>query len=86
MGHILVAFPALAWTKYVERHDAVLKVLFFEILFDLGLIDIMPPWYSSIKPQPVYETAEVQAYWDVPVYGEFQELMANRVDARIVNN
>ena len=34
----------------------------------------------------VYETAEAQVYWDVPVYGEFQELRANRVDARIVNN
>lgn len=46
----------------------------------------MPPWYSPIKLQPVYETAEVQANWDVPVYGDFQELKANRVDARIINN
>ena len=42
--------------------------------------------YSPIKPQPVYETAEVQAYWDVPVYCELQELRANRVDTRVVNN
>ena len=86
MAHILSACPALAQTKYVARHDAVLKVLFLEILFDLGLIDTVPPWYSPIKPQPVYETAEVQAYWDVPVYGKFQEMRVNRVDARIVNN
>ena len=75
--------------KYVARHDAVLKVLFFEILFDRGLIDTVPPWCSLIKPQPVYETAGVQgvqAYWDVPVYEEFQDKRANRVDARIVNN
>ena len=52
----------------------------------MGLIDTVPPWYSSIKPQPVYETADVQAFWDVPVHGEYQELRANRVDARIVNN
>ena len=45
-----------------------MKVLFFEIICDLGLIDTVPPWYSPIKPQSVYETAEVQAYWDVPVY------------------
>ena len=25
-------------------------------------------------------------HWDVPVYGDFQELRANRVDTRIVNN
>ena len=58
------------------------RVLFFEILFDLGLIDTVPP----IRLQPIYETAEVQAYWDVPVYEEFQELRANRIDASIVNN
>ena len=86
MAHILPACPALAQTKYVARHDTVLKVLFFEILFDLGLIDTVPPWYSPIKLQPVYETAEVQAYWDFPVHGEFQELKANRVDTRIVNS
>ena len=63
-----------------------MKVLFFQIICDLGLIDTVPPWYSPIKPQSVYETAEVQAYWDVPVYGEYQELRANRVEARIVNN
>ncbi|PFX30127.1 Deleted in malignant brain tumors 1 protein [Stylophora pistillata] len=85
MAHILSACPALAQTKYLARHDAVLKVLFFEITFDLGLIDTVPPWYSPIKPQSVYEATEVQAYWDAPVYGEYQELRANRVDASIVN-
>ena len=71
--------------KTPSRYDAVLKVLFFEIMCDLGLIDTVPPWYSPIKPQLVDETAEVQAYWDVPVYEGYQELRANRVDARIVN-
>ena len=37
-------------TKYIARHDAVLKVLFFEIIFDLGLVDNMLPWYLPIKP------------------------------------
>ena len=73
VAHILSACLALAQTKYVAKHDAVVKVLFFEILFDLGLIDIVPPWYSPIKLQPVYETAEVQAYRHAPVYGEFQK-------------
>ena len=27
-----------------------------------------------------------QAYWDVPVYGEYQDLRANRIDARTVNH
>ena len=42
MAHILSACPALAQTKYLARHDAVLKVLFFEIICDLGLIDTVP--------------------------------------------
>ena len=63
-----------------------LKGPIFEILFDLGLIDTMPPWYSPIKPKAVYETAGVQAYWDVLVYGEFQELRTTKVDTSIVNN
>ena len=78
-GPHLICLPTLAQNKY-------LRVLFFEIICDLGLIDTVPPWYSFIKPQSVYETAEVQAYWDVPVYGEYQELRANRVHARIVTN
>ena len=86
MAHVLSACPALAQTKYLARHDAVLKVLFFDIIEDLGLIEASPPWYSPTKPQPVYEGAHAQAYWDVPVYGEYQDLRANRIDARIVNH
>ena len=86
MAHVLSACPALAQTKYLARHDAVLKVLFFDIIEHLGLIEASPPWYSPTKPQPVYEGAHAQAYWDVPVYGEYQDLRANRVDAWIVNH
>ncbi|PFX15560.1 hypothetical protein AWC38_SpisGene20212 [Stylophora pistillata] len=42
MAHIVSACPALAQTKYLERHDAVLKVLFFKIIFDLGCIGPVP--------------------------------------------
>ena len=86
MAHVLSACPALAQTKYLARHDAVLKVMFFDIIEDLGLIEASPPWYSPTKPQPVYEGVHAQAYWDVPVYGEYQDLRANRIDARIVNH
>ena len=85
-AHVLSACPALAQTKSLARYDAVLNVLFCDIE-DLGLIDASPPpWYSPTKPQPVYEGAHVQAYWDVPVYGEYQDLRANRIDARVVNH
>ena len=57
---------------------------------DLGLIEVVliqasPPRYSPTKPQPVYVGVHAQAYWDVPVYREYQDLRANRIDVRIVN-
>ena len=50
------------------------------------ILSAWPAWYSPTKPQPVYEGAYAQAYWDVPVFGEYQDLRANRIDARIVNH
>jgi len=56
------------------------------MLHDLGLIDEIPPWYWPVKPKPVYESDDLQAYWDVPMFAEHQEMRSNRVDARIVNH
>ena len=46
----------------------------------------MLPWYSPLKPKPVYESNNAQAFWDVPLFAEHQEVRANRVDARIINH
>ena len=56
------------------------------MLHDLGLIDEVPPWYSPAKPKPVYESVDVQAYWDVPVFVDHEEVRCNRVNARIGNH
>ena len=37
-------------------------------------------------PKAVYKSEKVEAWWDVPVYADHQEVRANRVDARIVNH
>ena len=71
---------ALAQSKYLE-----FKVLYFELLQDLTLVDDDLPWYSKIQLKPLYESQDVQAFWDVPVYAEHNEVRANRVDARMVN-
>ena len=52
----------------MDRHNAALKVLFFEMLRDLKLADFVPPWYSRVEPKPMYESIDAQAFWDVPVY------------------
>ena len=83
--HVLAGCTALAQNKHTTRHNAALKILFFEILQDWGLLDSVPPWYSPIKPKPVYESNNAQAFWDVPLFAEHQ-VRANRVDACIINH
>ena len=39
---------------------------------------------SPVMPKPVYKSEQVEAWWDVPVYEEHQEVQANRVDTRVV--
>ena len=83
IAHVLAGCPSLAQTKYMERHNAALKVLFFEILRDLETVS---PWFSRIEPKPLYESTQAQAFWDVPVYAEHTMVRANRVDARIIDH
>ena len=82
LEHLLAGCSALAQTKYVSRHNAALKIPFFEMLKDMDLIESNPPWYSPVQPKPVYENDKAEAYWDVPVYAESKQ---NRVDVRIVD-
>ena len=37
-------------------------------------------------PKQVYKSEQVEAWWDVPVYADHQEVRANRVDARFMNH
>ena len=84
--HVLAGCSAMAQSKYLERHNAALKVLFFEMTRDLRLIDSVPPWYSCAVPKPVYESSEALAFWDVPVYAEHTIVKANRVETRFVDH
>ena len=86
IAHVLAGCPSLAQTKYMERHNAALKVLFFEILRDLDLNETVSPCFSSIEPKPLYESTQAQAFWDIPVYAEHTTVWANRVDARIIDH
>ena len=82
VAHILSGCSALAQSKDLSRHDAALKVLFYELLCDEGLIDEIPPWYTPPdKPKPVYESENVKAYWDVSIYADQQEVRCNWVES-----
>ena len=86
MAYILAGCSALAHSKYLQRHNAVLKIIFFEMLNSLDLVDSVPPWYSPSEPKPVYQNDQAQAFWDVSVYADHVTVRANRVDARIVDS
>ena len=43
---VLASCSALAQNKYLARHNAALKVLFWGMLRELQLSDTAPPWYS----------------------------------------
>lgn len=70
----------------MTRHNAGLKIPFFTILQDLGLVDSVTPWFSPPKPKLVYEANNAQTFWDVPLLAEHQQVRANRVNARIINH
>ena len=76
VADVLAGCTALAQNKYVTRHNAALKILFFEVL----------PNQSPLKPKRVYEANNAQAFWYVPLFAEHKEVRANRLDARIINH
>ena len=44
---IIIIIVIIIQTKYLYRHNAALKILFFEFLREHGLIEEVPPWYST---------------------------------------
>ena len=62
------------------------KMLFFEMLGDLKLADKIAPWFSQVRPRPIYSSPDAEAFWDVPVYGDHTFVRSNRVDARFVDH
>ena len=86
VAHVLAGCSSLTQTKYLYRHNAALKILFFELLRERGLMEEVPPWYSPVMPKPAYQNTTSEAFWDIPIYAEHNEVRANRIDARLVNH
>ncbi|XP_031572645.1 uncharacterized protein LOC116306701 isoform X1 [Actinia tenebrosa] len=86
LPHVVSGCSTLAQSKNLDRHNAALKILFFEKCKDLKLVESVPPWYSPVTPKPIYESDDSKAFWDVPVYAEHTYVKANRVDVRFVDH
>ena len=85
LAHVLSGCSALPHSKYPETQRSI-ESLFLRDGEELGLIDSVPPWYSPAVPKPIYESPEVPAFWDVPLYAEYTIVKANRVDAPFVGH
>ena len=86
VAHVLAGCSAIAETKYLERHNSVLRILFFEILSKYNLLPREEyAWYERISPKPVHENEEVKALWDVPLFAEQVEVRANPIDAQVID-
>ena len=86
VAHVLARCCSLTQSKYLYRHNAALKILFFELLREHGLIEEVPPWYSPAMPKPAYQNTTSGAFWDIPIYAEHNEVRANRIDVRLVSH
>ena len=58
LAHVLAGCSVLAQTKYLSRHNAALKIPFFEMLTDMDLVESNPPWYSPVKPNQFTKTTK----------------------------
>ena len=86
VAHVLAGCGAIVQSKYVERHNNVLRILFFEILANYKLVPREDnAWFKPIKPEPVYQDDQVRALWYVPLFAEKIEVRANRIDVRIID-
>ena len=83
--HVLAGCGELAQSKCMTRHNAALKVIFYELLKELDLVTSIPPWYSQNTPKPLYENEKGKALWDVPLYAEYVEVRNNRIDFTVIN-
>ena len=84
VAHVLAGYSSLTQTKYLSRRNAALKIMCFELLREHGLIEEVPLWYSPAITKPAYQNTTSEAFWDIPIYAEHNEVRANRTDARLV--
>ena len=83
--HILSGCSALAQTKYLQRHNNALKILFIKVLRSLNLISKVESWFSIAEPEPVYDNERATAYWDVALYADTTLVKANRIHVTIID-
>ena len=62
VAHVIAGCSALAQTKYVARHNGALKILFFDLLDDLDLIESVPDHGTHQQHRNLSTTTPKQAH------------------------
>ena len=67
VAHIISGCTVLANNLYKTRHDNVVRVVYYYLLFKLGFTDTWHPWYDTALVEAVKENEECTIYWDYPM-------------------
>ena len=86
--HILNTCNVLLKSTYLKRHNQVLQCYILELLAELKLITVCPPWYSPVNVKPFYVNEEACMWWDIPEYSgsrdEISEEELKRPDGKVM--
>ena len=77
--HLLSNCSMLVKKVYTKRHNDALKCFFFELLYKLGFMENVPPWFAQVDVKPEYESDNYLVQWNVPEYsGKDNETIRDR--------
>ena len=70
MNHIMCSCPAIAQDLYKERHDCMLRPIYYSMLrkYRFDESKSRKPWFEQSEPQPVREKEHIKVLWDMPHY------------------
>ena len=89
MNHIMCSCPAIAQDLYKERHDCMLRPIYYSMLrkYRFDESKSRKPWFEQSEPQPVREKEHIKVLWDIPHYVDKRPTdNAIKPDITIVNH
>ena len=89
MNHIMCSCPAITQDLHKERHDCMLRPIYYSMLrkYRLDESKSRKPWFEQSEPQPVRDKEHIKVLWDIPHYVDRRPTdNAIKPDITIVNH
>jgi len=83
--HILSNCDSLAEGLYITRHNSVLKVLYWWLLFNYQLENEWKPWNHEKQPEQVRSNKEITIMWNAKIYCD-DVTNNNKPDLTVINH